>query len=151
MGGELTGEGMYVYLQLTHVVQQKLSQYCKQLYSFFFFLPKKDRWVVSLSVRATKRWAKLGAGRRFWIGCLHIKGKLTAESFAISGRWLTLKGQSLLGQQDPRCQSIRNTPGYYSNREGNDLRQKGRKVQSALRLRKLHFRTQKCWWILCCV
>ena len=40
---------------------------------------------------------------------------------------------------------------YYSNREGNDLRKKGRKVQSALRLRKMHFHTQKCWWILCCV
>ena len=43
MGGELTGEGMYVYLQLTHVVQQKLSQYCKQLYSFFFFFPKEGQ------------------------------------------------------------------------------------------------------------
>lgn len=63
---------------------------------------------------ATKRWVKLGAGEgRLWIGCLHVKGKLTGEAFALSGRWpLTPKGQSLLSQQDPKCHSIRNTHGF---------------------------------------
>ena len=41
---------------------------------------------------------------------LHVKEMLSDESLSISGNWLTLggtEGQSLQGQQDPRCQSTR--------------------------------------------
>lgn len=34
-----------------------------------------------------------GRGEEALIGCLHVKGKLTGEAFALSGRWLTPKGQ----------------------------------------------------------
>lgn len=38
---------------------------------------------------------------------LHMKDILSDESFTISKNWLTLEGQSLQGQEGPRCQTIR--------------------------------------------
>ena len=56
-GREAQGGGIYVYSQ------QKLSQYCKAILLLFFVcFSEKDRWVVSLSVRATEMGEVGGRG-----------------------------------------------------------------------------------------
>ena len=98
--GSSRGKGyMYTYSRNYHNT-------VKQLCSFFVCLFFRGQVGGKPECESPKEMGEVGGRGRLWICCLHVKGKLTGESFAISGRWLTPKGQSLLGQQDPRCQSI---------------------------------------------